>query len=123
MVYMTFTPESGMTETVASFMNNIQPGQSLVNATWDDAPHLDEDAKQQILEGLPPHERRMRSQGLPILGSGLVFPIDEEVLKIESFAIPSHWPRIAGIDFGWEHPTAVVWGAWDRDQDSVYIYD
>ena len=37
MVYMTFTPEAGMTETVAAFMNRIQPGQSLVNATWDDA--------------------------------------------------------------------------------------
>ena len=37
MVYMTFTPENGMTETVASFMNNLKPGQSLNNATWDDA--------------------------------------------------------------------------------------
>jgi len=33
MVYMTFTPEQGMTETVASFMNNLQQGQSLINAT------------------------------------------------------------------------------------------
>ena len=123
LIWMTFTPESGMTNTVAQFLNNIKPGQQLVNATWEDAPHLDEEAKQQILEGLPPHERRMRSQGLPILGSGLVFPVDEEVLKTESFAIPSHWPRIAGIDFGWDHPTAVVWAAWDRDQDSIYIYD
>ena len=123
LIWMTFTPESGMTNTVAQFLNNIKPGQQLVNATWEDAPHLNEQAKQQILEGLPPHERKMRSQGLPILGSGLVFPIDEESLKIEAFAIPAHWPRIAGIDFGWDHPTAVVWAAWDRDQDSLYIYD
>ena len=33
MVYMTFTPENGMTETVASFMNKLQSGQSLNNAT------------------------------------------------------------------------------------------
>ena len=33
MVYMTFTPEAGMTETVASFLNNLQSGQSLTNAT------------------------------------------------------------------------------------------
>jgi len=37
MVYMTFTPEKGMTETVSAFMNNIQKGQSLTQATWDDA--------------------------------------------------------------------------------------
>ena len=60
MVYMTFTPEQGMTETVASFMNNLQTGQSLTNATWDDASetvmslkgqkgHLDERVMQQIL--------------------------------------------------------------------------
>jgi hypothetical protein len=28
-----------------------------------------------------------------------------------------------GMDFGWDHPTAVVWGAWDRDTDTVHIYD
>ncbi len=60
MVYMTFTPESGMTETVASFMNNLQSGQSLTNATWDDASerilsmngergHLSEVVMEQIL--------------------------------------------------------------------------
>jgi hypothetical protein len=27
------------------------------------------------------------------------------------------------LDFGWDHPTAAVWAAWDRDSDIVYIYD
>ena len=134
MVYMTFTPESGMTETVASFMNNLQQGQSLTNATWDDASekvtslkggqgHLNEDVMTQILSSYSPHEREMRRYGRPSIGSGLVFPVQEDKLMIDPVQLEDHWPRIAGIDFGWDHPTAVVWVAWDKDEDELYIYD
>ena len=134
MVYMTFTPESGMTETVASFVNNLKPGQSLTNATWDDASerimsmmgnngHLNEAVMEQILSSYSPHEREMRRYGRPSLGSGLVFPIAEDKLFIDPIKIEEHWPRIAAIDFGWDHPTAVVWCAIDQDTDTFYIYD
>ena len=134
MVYMTFTPEAGMTETVAAFMNRIQAGQSLVNATWDDASekiksmkgqqgHLSEAVMEQILSAYSPHEREMRRYGRPSIGSGLIFPVDEEKIIIDPIAIKDHWPRIAAIDFGWDHPTAVVWCAVDRDEDVFYVYD
>jgi phage terminase large subunit-like protein len=134
MVYMTFTPEQGMTETVASFMNRIQKGQSLTNATWDDASekiksmkgqdgHLSEDVMTQILSAYAPHEREMRRYGRPTIGSGLIFPINEEDLMIDPIVIEDHWPRIAAIDFGWDHPTAVVWCAIDQEEDTFYIYD
>ena len=134
MVYMTFTPEQGMTETVASFMNNLQTGQSLTNATWDDASetvmslkgqkgHLDEGVMQQILSSYSPHEREMRRYGRPSIGSGLIFPIQEEKIMIDPIPIQDHWPRIAAIDFGWDHPTAVVWGAVDMEEEVFYVYD
>ena len=134
MVYMTFTPENGMTETVASFLNNLKPGQSINNATWDDASekvrsmkghqgHLNEGAMEQILASYSPHEREMRRYGRPSIGSGLVFPIMEEKIIIDPIAIPEHWPRICGIDFGFDHPTACAWIAWDRDEDEIYVYD
>ena len=135
MVYMTFTPEQGMTETVASFINSIKPGQSLDNATWDDATekvrsvlngnpgHLNEAVMEQILSSYSPHERDMRRNGRPSIGSGLVFPVSEDRIACEPFSIKSHWPRICGIDFGYDHPTAVVWISWDRDEDIMYIYD
>ena len=134
MVYMTFTPEAGMTETVAAFMNRIQSGQSLVNATWDDASekikslkgqqgHLSESVMEQILSAYSPHEREMRRYGRPSIGSGLIFPVDESKIIIDPIEIKDHWPRIAAIDFGWDHPTAVVWCAVDRDEDTFYVYD
>jgi len=134
MVYLTFTPEKGMTETVSAFMNNIKKGQSLTNATWDDASedtrsmfgkpgHLDKDVMEQILSAYSPHEREMRKYGKPTIGSGLVFPIPEEKLLYEDVEIQDHWPRIAGIDFGWDHDTAVVWAALDLEEEVFYVYD
>mgnify|MGYP003628079855 FL=1 len=122
-VYMTFTPEQGMTETVAQFVNNLKTGQELIQATWDDAPHMTKEIRDQILSALPPHERKMREMGIPQLGSGLVFPIAEDDIVCEHFEIPDYFPRICAIDFGWDHPTACTWIAWDRDSDIVYVYD
>lgn len=122
LVMMTFTPEDGMTETIRQFLHDPQPGQHLIRATWDDAPHLNEERKAQLLAQYPPHERKMRSEGIPVYGKGMVFPISDDDIVCEPFDIPAHWPRIAGIDFGWDHPTAVVWMAWDRETDNVYVY-
>lgn len=121
-VYLTFTPEEGVTETVADFLYNLKPGMFLVQATWDDAPHLDEKAREQILAQLPPHEREFRRTGIPMLGSGLVWPIADERIVCDPFPIPDFWGRINGLDFGWDHPTACAFGAHDRDNDVFYLY-
>lgn len=76
-----------------------------------------------MLAAYPIHERDARSRGIPILGSGRVFPVDESLIRITAFPIPMHWPRICGLDFGWTHPTAAVWLAWDRDADVIYVTD
>ena len=93
----------------------------LVTAGWDDVPHLDAKTKRELWDSSPPHEREARAKGIPSLGSGRIFPVEEDSIKIEPFNIPAHWPRINGIDFGWDHPTAAVHCAWDRDSDCFYI--
>ena len=122
-VTMTFTPEDGVTPVVHQFTKNRKPGMALVQATWDDAPHLTEAVKEQLLAVYGEHERDMRSKGIPVFGSGPVFQVSEEQLVIDPFPIPDFWPAIAAIDFGWDHPTAVVWLRWDRDSDTVYVVD
>ena len=42
---------------------------------------------------------------------------------ISPINIEDHWPRIAAIDFGWDHPTAVVWCAIDPEEEMFYVYD
>ena len=122
-VTMTFTPENGVTELVAQFMDNRQPGQHLANATWADAKHLNEDTKKQLLAAIPEYQRDMRSKGIPVLGEGMVFPIAEEVLQCEPFEIPAHFKKLAAVDFGITHPTTVVWTAYNPDNDCIYVYD
>ncbi len=121
---MTFTPENGMTEVVSQFMNDIQKGQAFIQATWDDAPHLTEEKKEQILKAIPIWERDMRSRGIPVFGDGLIFPVSDDEIAVPAFKIPDHFRRIAGLDIGgWNHPTAGVWVAYDEDSDIIYITD
>jgi phage terminase large subunit-like protein len=120
-LYITATPEEGMTQVVMNFTTDLKPGQALITATWDDAPHLSEEEKEQRLQAFPPHEREMRSRGVPMMGSGLIFPFHDDDLVVTPFEIPAHWPQIVGIDFGWHHPFAAVRLAWDRDSDTVYL--
>ena len=122
-ITMTFTPENGITNVVRQFTNDLKEGQYLQNATWDDAPHITGEVKEQILAALPAHEREMRSKGIPVLGSGLIYPVKETDITCEPFVVPDHWPRIAAIDFGYDHPAAWVAAAWDREEDVIYVTD
>ena len=45
------------------------------------------------------------------------------MISVKPFPIPPHWVRICGLDVGWDHPTAAVWLAWDKDADVIYVYD
>ena len=117
------TPEEGMTETVTQFMENLQKGQALVTATWDDAPHLSTEVKEQRLAALRPHERDMRSKGIPLVGAGLIFPVSDEDIVIDPIEIPRHWPQGIGIDFGisTQHPFSAANCALDRDSGTFYL--
>lgn len=127
LIMLTFTPLEGLSGTVMKFMPGgkvIEPGKSgkfLIQATWDDAPHLTEEAKAEILAELPPHQRDARSKGIPAIGSGAIYPISEDDLIIDDFKFPDYWPRAYGFDFGWKN-TAAVWGVRNPEEDIIYLY-
>jgi len=123
LTYMTFTPLLGMSDVVRKFLIEKRLGTHVTRMTIEDALHYTPEERLRIAAAYPIHEREARVLGVPILGSGRVFPIEEEAIRENTLQIPAHWPRICGIDFGWDHETAVVWLAWDRDQDIVHIYD
>lgn len=120
-VVLTFTPENGYTELIRQFTEELKAGQFLMNVTWDDAPHLNEEVKAQILAAIPEYQRDMRSKGIPILGSGVIYPISDEAISCEPFECPDHFFVINGMDFGWDHPQAHVQLWIDRDQDITYV--
>lgn len=120
-ILLTFTPEEGMTEVVNTLFDDLPIGYALVQATWDDAPHMTQERREEMLSDIPPHERDMRTKGTPFAGAGLVFPISDESILCDPFEIPNHWTRIIGIDFGWDHPFAAGNVAFNRDADCVYL--
>lgn len=122
-VYMTFTPLLGMSNTVKRFLVEKAPGTHVTHMTIADAEHYTEEERAAIIAAYPEHERKARADGIPMLGSGAVFPVAEEMIAVEPFALPDYWPRLVGIDFGWNHPFAAAWIAVDPDSDVVYVTD
>ncbi len=94
----------------------------IVFASWQDVPHLTEAMKASQLADMDPHLRDARTRGIPFLGSGAVYPVQTGDFEIKQFEIPDHWPRVFGMDVGWNR-TAAIWGAWDRTSDILYLYD
>lgn len=119
--FLTFTPLLGMSEVVRRFLMEESPDRSDTNMVIDDAEHISPVERARIIASYPAHEREARARGIPILGSGRIFPVAEDAIAIDPMPIPSHWPQIGGLDFGWTHPTAAVRLAWDRDADIVYV--
>jgi phage terminase large subunit-like protein len=125
-VMLTFTPLSGLSDVVLTFlpggrMPEVMGKKFIVMATWDDAPHLDEKTKRELWDSLPPHQREARSKGIPSIGSGKIYPLDEDEITVTDFIIPAHWPRAFAMDVGWKC-TAGLWGAIDRESDTSYLY-
>ena len=118
---LTFTPENGRTELVIKFMDDPGKSQVFMQKGWDDAPHLSEDVKSDLLESFPVHQRDMRTKGTPMLGHGRIYDLSEDFITCDSFDIPKHFYVINAVDFGWDHPQSHIQLAWDRDADIFYV--
>lgn len=118
---MTFTPLKGMSAVVARFLIEQPPQTHVTQMGIVDALHYTDEQRAAIIASYPPHERRARAYGEPTLGSGAIFAVEDAAITIDPFPIPDHWALIAGIDFGWDHPTAASLLAHDRDNDVIYV--
>ena len=100
------------------------PDRAVIIATIDDAKHFTDEDRARIIASYSPHEREARAKGIPVLGSGRIFPIPEEDVAcdvIRDKDVPRHWKRLGAMDFGWDHPFAAVELLWDADADVVYV--
>lgn len=99
----------------------ITQSKYMVQAGWNDVPHLDPKVKRDLLASTPPHLRESRSEGKPGLSAGAIYPVELSEVLVDPFQIPRYWPRAYGLDVGWKR-TAAIWGAWDRSVDCLYLY-
>lgn len=125
-ILLTFTPLSGHSEVVDTFLGwekaNQQGGSIITrHCAWDDVPHLDETWMRATLASTPPYLRDARRRGIPSAGVGKVYPVEESEFVISPIPIPGHWRRVFGFDHGYFN-TAAVWIAYDKDNDVAYLY-
>jgi phage terminase large subunit-like protein len=122
MALLTLTPMLGMSEVVTHFYPQPDtPERALVQMDISDAEHYSQEERDKIIRKYPKHEREARAHGIPMLGTGRVFPVPESDITVGAFEIPPHWPQVAGLDFGWDHPTAAARLAHDTENDVVYL--
>lgn len=118
-IMLTFTPLKGTTKLIKQMRES---GAWEINATWDDVPHLSDEAKEELWQATPPHMREARAKGIPSRGSGVVFPVSIDSITCDTPPkMPSAWAAIGGLDFGWAHPSAASKVVHDRDRDIVYV--
>ena len=118
---LTFTPLKGVSSVVKRYLHEPSPDRNVTTMTLDDALHYSAEDKARIIAQYPEHERDTRTKGIPAMGSGRVFLVDEDKLLVEPFECPSHWIKLGGLDFGWTHYAAFCECWWDRDLDIFYL--
>ena len=88
--------------------------------SWQEVPHLSEEAKESLFASIPAYQRDARTKGIPVLGSGAIFQVSSEDYTVADFELPPYWPRCYGYDIGWR-VTAAVFLALNRDTDCLYV--
>lgn len=123
MVFVTFTPLKGKSDVVNRFLSEKSPDRDKVTMTINDALHIKKEDIPGIIAGYPAHERDARVNGVPILGSGRIFPFEESLLSEPPLTyIPEHWAKLWALDFGIDHPFAAVLILWDKDNDVIHVH-
>jgi phage terminase large subunit-like protein len=123
MIMLTFTPLYGMTDICRDFLAEQEgdSGKFVIQADWNDCPHLSAEAKAELLLSIPPYQREARSKGIPQLGSGAIYQVPESDIVVPDFEIPAHYPRAFALDVGWNR-TAAIWGARDNETGVIFLY-
>ena len=107
-----------------SFKGSDGLSRKFIPARLDDNPYLASDGRyEQMLKALPPTQRRQLLEGDWEVAEGAAFTeFDRNIHIIDPFEIPIHWDRVKGIDYGYASESACVWGAIDRDDNTLIIY-
>lgn len=135
---LTFTGLKGATDVALKFLPELAEGVTeetmrklscaRVVCAMQDVPHLSAQEIAQKLGNTTGAARETRRTGIPYTGSGRIYKVDESVFVVQPFDVPKYWARQWSADFGFGSEengsgTACVWGAWDRENDVIYVYD
>lgn len=93
---------------------------TMIPTTHADNPAVTADYLES-LRALPGIKRKRLYEGLWVSAEGSIYPEFGPDCIIEPFQVPDSWPRVVGVDFGYNNPTAAQWWAISPD-DVAYLY-
>lgn len=123
---MTATPLKGMSKVVARYLDDESPDRATIIMGIEDALHISAEERDRIVASYKPHEREARVYGRPLLGEGRIFTVTQEQISEPAMslgAVPPHWFKLWGIDFGIGHAFAAALLAWDKDTDVLHVLE
>ncbi|MBQ2957467.1 MAG: terminase family protein, partial [Clostridia bacterium] len=123
LIFGTMTPLKGLTWVYNTiFLNEANdPEVWYITMSWEDNPHLSEEAVRQMTLALSEEELSARRHGRFVAISGLVYgEFDESVHVIEPFDVPREWQDMISIDPGFTKPLSCHWYAADHE-GNVYV--
>lgn len=124
-IFTTFTPLKGKTAIVIRFFDKRSPSRAHVTMTYHDAPHMTPERIKENMDLYPIYQHDARLMGIPILGSGRIWPFpDEMIMETAISDVPASWAKIWCLDFGIgaDHPFAASLCLHDRDTDIFHVH-
>lgn len=117
---ISMTPELGDTPLLLRFKNDLQDHQYYRKVTWWDCKHWTPEAIKRELSSLPPYLRDLKSKGITVLGSGIIYPFLEEDIVERLERVPDHFKHLGAIDIG-INTGAIGYFVVNPDNDKIYL--
>jgi len=107
-----------------SFQGTDGLTRKFIPAKLADNPYLSEDGVyEQMLKSLPATQRQQLLEGNWDVAEGAAFTeFDPLAHVIPPFALPVHWERVKGIDYGYASESCCLWGIMDINDNTLIIY-
>lgn len=94
-----------------------------INFSMADNPYIDRSIYDRLKATMNESVAQRDLEGRFVKIEGLVYPEFNRIdHTCEPFEIPSHWPKWAGLDYGWTDPTSILGIAYDAESKKFYIY-
>ncbi|MGL5583766.1 MAG: terminase large subunit domain-containing protein [Cetobacterium sp.] len=120
---LTATPEAGMCDVNRLYAEDKTGKLYLQSISMYQAPHLTTEKIEELKSGWPEYQHEMRVYGLPVLGSGAVFPFPDSLIVCEDVVPKPTWDIIVGLDFSSVSDASVVaWVTYDPDEEMYYLF-
>ncbi|EMZ2428556.1 terminase family protein [Escherichia coli] len=126
LVMQTSTPEWGLTDLITHMRENEDRDYyfqkaGLLDAHVNIGGHISDRDIEVITAGTPAHKLKMRLEGEPAYGRGVIFDMDLKNVICDPFVIPDSYKRCAAIDLGNAHRTGITFSA-ISPEGKVYVY-